>query len=602
MYPYPAIVGMRAAKEALLCLLVNDNLKGLLITGSTGTAKSVLLRSLEGLLESQQVPRILPQNITEDRLTGSVDIEKALTTGTVLVDPGLLAGGSRRFILADDLQCQDETVISCLLNTLETGKLVLERDGISRELPADYVLAAAVNTDDGGLSGHYLDRFDLCVSTEPVDKEDARVDILRNSLAFSRDAENFGRRYLKETEDIRKTIRDARERLSYVLIPDSLLQLIADLCLELGVRGHRGDLALARTAKTLAALDGRDRVVLEDIREAALLTLQHRKNPIPKKDDTASPSRESSKESSPGNADAGDRGALHPQGDSAEETFAVGTVFDVVRYLDETAPVSAVKAVPGKRCRSVSVRGTGRCISYRFPGRYCRDIAVVPTLRAAAVRQQFRERSGTAVSVKKPDLRENVREHKQGKVILFLVDASGSMGVRKRMVAVKGAVFSLLTDAYQKRDLVGLMTFRKTDATLLLSPTKSTALAYRMLKDIPTGGRTPLSKGISEAVKVLMQPLYAAGRQSRVVVLLTDGRMNESMTAENPFLELQTVARAAAGTGIVFVVVDTEEGYPKIGLAKHLASELRGVYLRLEELNSAYLADSMKRILREDLV
>jgi magnesium chelatase subunit D len=196
--------------------------------------------------------------------------------------------------------------------------------------------------------------------------------------------------------------------------------------------------------------------------------------------------------------------------------------------------------------------------------------------------------------VKKTDLREKVREKKVAHTILFLVDASGSMGVRRRMVAIKGAILSLLVDAYQKRDRVGLMIFRGTGARLLLPPTRSSDIAARMLRTIPTGGTTPLNTGISEAHSALTRGMYAGAGENKSIVILTDGRVNVPVKNGQPYDELSDLARKIAGCGIRFVVVDTESGFPRLGRARKLAEDLEATCLRLEELGSRGLAASVQ--------
>jgi magnesium chelatase subunit D len=249
----------------------------------------------------------------------------------------------------------------------------------------------------------------------------------------------------------------------------------------------------------------------------------------------------------------------------------------------------------GRRTRVISTDTSGHYRSFRLPEKNRSDIAIDATLRAAAPYQKFREQNGLAISVKKSDLREKIREKKVAHTILFLVDASGSMGVRKRMVAVKGAILSLLADAYQKRDRIGLMIFRGTGSRLLLPPTRSPELAVRFLRTLPTGGMTPLTRGLADAYDLLTRGKYAAATENKSVVLLTDGRVNVSWkNSGSPYDELADMARTVADTGIRFVVVDTEEGYPRLGCARTLASDLEASYFRLEALCSGQLAGTVQ--------
>ncbi|WP_048150418.1 VWA domain-containing protein [Methanolacinia paynteri] len=638
-YPFPAIVGNETAKKAILCTLVNEDIKGLLITGSCGSAKTVLARSASTITDDKRI-RIVPQNTTEDRLFGSIDIEKAITEGNIGIVKGILAESDCQIVVADDINLLDEKIVHGILNTADTGSIILERDGFSEKISMRYILTATMDPDEGELSPQILDRFDICIETEKIEDESERSKIIRNCLAFEKDSVQFLKEYSDEINETRENIRKAKERLPYVMIPESLLDMISELCIELNVSGQRGDIALAKTAKTLAAIDGRDDVVFEDIKLAALMTLEHRRRSPPdgnppqnpdtqnNEDDNEDEEKEEGKEnegrqdnrqknSGPNQemdqSDENDKQNRDQSEDSdrnneninnlppPEQVFDIGSVFSVIEFLDEKGRSKSKKASNGRRRRNISKDKSGHYFSYRQQDRNKNDIAIDASLRAAAPFQVKRDKKGLAIKVDKVDLREKIREKKTGDVILFLVDASGSMGVRKRMVAVKGAILSLLNDAYQKRDMVGLMIFRKNEATLLLPPTRSTDLAYKLLKEIPTGGRTPLSKGLIEAAKLLTQGRYSKSMDSKTVVILTDGRANTSESGKNSYEELKEAAEKVTGQKIKYVVVDTEEGFPRMGLAVDLAFELDAIYLRLDELDSSKLAGSVGNIVLKEM-
>jgi len=623
-YPFPAIVGHDAVKKAILCTLVNEDIRGLLITGERGSAKTVLARSASSVLEDKKI-RIVPQNTTEDRLFGSIDIEKAITEGEIGIVKGILAESDCQMIVADDINLLDEKIIHGILNTAETGNILIERDGFSESLRTRYILAATMDPEEGALSPQMLDRFDLCVETDKIDDETERVEIIKKCLEFEKDPGHFQKNHEKETGDIREKISKAKERLPYVMIPEALLEMIPELCLELNVSGQRGDIALAKTAKTLAALDGRDNVVFEDIKQAAAMTLEHRRRNLPPQNPQDNPDNQDKEDNEDNRPQENPRNDPEPsppdnqrdQGDShepenpeedeqkedpqnipppPEQVFDIGSTFSVIEFLDERGRSKSKKASNGRRTRNISHDKSGHYISYKHRDERKNDIAIDASLRAAAPFQKMRDKNGLAIKVDKNDLREKIREKKTGNVILFLVDASGSMGVRQRMVSVKGAILSLLNDAYQKRDMVGLMIFRKKEASLLLPPTRSTDLAYKLLKEIPTGGRTPLSKGLVEAAKLLTQGRYSKSMDTKTVIILTDGRANAPESEKNPYEELQETAEKVKGKGIKYVVVDTEEGFPRMGLAMDLAYELDAIYLRLDELDSGKLARSVESI------
>lgn len=614
LFPFAAVTGHELAKKALLCALVAGDIRSVLITGDRGTGKSVLARSLATLVPDTDV-LTLPQNITGDRLVGSIDIGTTLCTGTLCHSPGILEQGDGCILYADDINLLDEGIVSGLLNTAETGEIILEREGLSRHARTRFLLVATMDETEGELTPSQMDRFDLCVRLNSCLEYEERAEIIKNHLRFGLDPEGFARMFDEKSTVIKDDIARARERIFYVSIPEGHADLISSVCLDLGVAGQRGDLAAARAAKALAALDGRDSVEFDDIKLAALLALDHRRrdipdspSPQPPQDQPSDKERKSGGEDQPvaenGRPDQQQREEMEPEKQEEkrknlpalpqEQVFAIGRTFEVIRYLDENSRKTTGKQKSGKRTRVKSTDASGHYRSFAFPHRNNRDIAIDATLRAAAPHQQAREKNGLAIAVKRADLREKVREKKTAHTILFLVDASGSMGARKRMVAVKGAILSLLTDAYQKRDRVGLMVFRGNDAKLLLPPTRSTEIAVRLLRTLPTGGMTPLTGGIAEAHALLTRGRFATACENKSVVILTDGRVNVPWKGGlSPHDELMDLSRTLAGSGIRFVVVDTEEGYPRLGRARALAANLEASYFRLESLNSRDLAGTV---------
>ena len=303
IFPFAAVTGHDQAKKALLCALASNELHSVLITGDRGTGKSVLARSLGTLFPHQDVLTV-PQNISSDRLLGSIDLESAIGTGTFRYTPGILEQGNGRILYADDVNLMDEGVLASLLNTAETGEILLEREGISRRSMTRFLLVATMDPAEGDLTPAEMDRFDLCVQLDSVANEDERAGIISNQFRFERDPEAFVRGYDVEEQKLEQSLRAARERLPYVSIPEGHADLISSVCLELGVPGQRGDLATARAAKALAALDGRDCVEFDDVKLAAVLALGHRRQdgysgpPPPSSQDTPPDQTEDTQKSS----------------------------------------------------------------------------------------------------------------------------------------------------------------------------------------------------------------------------------------------------------------------------------------------------------------
>lgn len=619
VYPFPAIVGQERAKKALLCTLICPQISSVLLMGNTGTAKSTMVRSMDGLFDRKRVVN-LPLNATEERIVGSVDIEKAILQGDRAIQPGLLHDANGQILCIDDVNLLEHALLDTVIGVSQRGTNVIEREGISWSHTADFILVGTMDPSEGELSPHMMDRFDLCVHMSPQSEFLLRKEVLRRRLEYEKDPSAFCKRYEGHINELKHLIIEARDRFPFVLFPEGHVEIICQLAVEMGVHGHRGDLAVSRAARALAALDGREQVLLEDIREAAILALEHRRNSMQQ------PPSKQQPEKDPGGQSSGDQKKEQGSEKEAEEqgtsatcpappepdkekgkedlssqapgqVFSIGRTFTVMDYLSAKKRERLQRSRSrGRRGRMISPDSSGRYVSFRSPKGKLRDLAFDATLRAAAPYQRLREKGELAVALQSSDLREKVRLRKKGVTILFLVDASGSMGARRRMIAVKGAILSLLEDAYQKRDAVGLMTFFGNAAELLLPPTRSVDLAYHKLRQLPTGGKTPLAEGLAKSLELMMGLKTRAPWEDIVIVLVSDGRANVAFNGGNALEDALSVARRSVDAPLRFVVVDTESGYPRLGFAAKLSAALEGTYFRLEELDAGLLAASVNTL------
>jgi magnesium chelatase subunit D len=451
-----------------------------------------------------------------------------------------------------------------------------------------------------------LDRFGVTVevsgSPDPAD----RVEVVRRRLRYEADPEEFSREWSNVDAKLAASVQSARLRLPGVSLDEDILFRISTLCAELGVDGLRGDLVTTKTARTLAAWDARSEVVLDDVKRAALLALSHRRRrgsfeqpgmnleelenalsddhpdpPDGPNGGTLPPS--TSEDAREVSSSVRDPEPSEARTGAGERSHAASEPFDPVR-LEVTE-----KGKGGPLGRRSRVSGeSGHPVGDREPGGNPKDVALAATVRAAAPHQKVRGRERPGIEVRHHDLRQNIREGREGNLILFLVDASGSMAARKRMSAVKGAVLSLLNDAYQRRDKVALISFRGEGARILLPPTSSVSLAAPRLEELPTGGRTPLAAGIEKAAEVLKREEQRDRERRPLLVLLTDGR---ATAGPDP----QVAAARMSSLGATSFVVDTEEGYVRLGMAVELAESMGARCLRLEELQADSLVELIER-------
>ncbi len=596
IYPFPAVVGQDRVKKALLCAAVSDDLRGVLITGNAGTAKSTVVRSLRSVVPSMQIHN-LPLNVSEDRLIGGIDVDHAIKHGEKRYQAGILKDVDGGLLYMDEINLFDDRIIQRVLDVMEEGENRVEREGVSGRHGCRFALVGTMDPAEGALSPHLLDRFDICVSMEQMVDRESRLEVLRRRLLHDSRPQELALTHERQMLEVMEDVKDARERLPYILVPEGFYDAVSRLTMELGVQGHRGDLAMIRTAKALAALDKRDQVCFDDLHEAAAMCLNHRRRD-PEEDEGSPKSQEPREEREPTEQDDNQMEwePPSPNNDSGagnEDVFSIGDPFVVIDYLKNVDRRMDLGKRKGKRGSTGESKHPGRCKSFRLPKGEVTDIALVPTLRAAAPYQVQRRRDDMAIVLEKSDFREKVRVSRNGTTLLFLVDASGSMGARRRMVAVKGAILSLLKDAYQKRDAVGLMAFRRDSAELLLPPTKSVDLAYNRLREMPTGGRTPLALGLSKAASLLSSDRLNAD-DDLVMVIVSDGKANVPLGEGDAFSDAMAIADKVSGLPMRFVVVDTGAGYPRIDRAQRLSRALGATYFRLEDLNADRLAHSIR--------
>jgi len=629
-----ALVGQDDMRQALLLALVDPRLGGVLLRGEKGTAKSTAARSLVDLIAGgeERVPFVdLPLGATEDRVLGCLDLEAALHEGRAVFEPGLLQRVHQGILYIDEVNLLDDHLVECLLDCCESGINLVEREGLSHSHEARFTLIGSMNPEEGELRPQLLDRFALAVAVSGEQDVQLRRELMRSCEAYVADPAAFRAEYAAETERLALRIAQARERLPAVMVPGHMQAFAVEIAAANHVQGHRADLAMVRAARARAAWDGRLQVEADDLTTVAPLALLHRMRqhsepelppppppPPPPSDqeDERQDERDEEQQHNEQQREQQEQQQSEPQdhersGETpppppapAEETVhAVGSPFRV-RALASRMD-RQLRTGSGRRSRSRSATRQGRYV--RASTRRDRDdLAFDATLRAAAPhqrnrRQRYAATNGRlAIHIESNDIRTRVRERRVGNLLLFCVDASGSMGARNRMVETKAAIMSLLLDAYQKRDRVGLISFRGQGAELLLPPTPSIEQAARLLRSLPVGGRTPLAAGLAELDRQLR---LAARRDPDIrplVLLLSDGRANVAWKpgADAPHREAQSlIARlAAAHPQAQFIVVDTEApGRVRLGLARQLASAAGADYLDCNQLR----AEDLVRIVKE---
>ena len=642
-YPFSAVVGQERLKLALILCAVSPGIGGVLIRGEKGTAKSTIVRGLGPLIahegsahegvSASSAGRVveLPIGATEDRVVGSLDLTAVLRDGEAVFTPGLLARADGGVLYIDEVNLLADHLVDVLLDAAASGRVTIERDGVSHTQAADFVLVGTMNPEEGELRPQLLDRFGLAVDVTAAREVDERVEVVRRRMDFDADPDRFVERYADDERVLSDRIAAARGSVGSVEISERELRRIAGICAHLDVDGLRGDIVVARTAAAHAALRGATSVTEEDVRVGVELALPHRRRRDPfdesgmseqqlddalsAGDDAAGPPDEPEPDpDGPDGAPAPERreefdgspadsDPAGPQQDSSDEPveqevsgqsqqpprgqmFGTAASSSGVRMRRLRAD-GVGDGDPGKRSRARSRRGhTVSDTDFAHGG----PIHLFGTVLRAAGRSVATSEVSTMperLSVAPVDLRGAQRIGQEGNLVVFVVDLSGSMTARRRLGAVSRLCVDLLRDSYTRRDRVAVIVARGSRAELAVPPTKSVDIAVRRLADIRTGGRTPLAEGLIEAQRVIERARRAEPRRRPLLVVLTDGRATAGPDAAG---RASVAAQRIRRDGIDSVVVDCEQGVVRLGLAADLAVRLGAQMMRMDDLSVAALS------------
>ena len=688
-YPLAAVVGQNLIKQALLLGAIDTNLGGIAIAGRRGTAKSIMAKGMHSLLppievvsgsyanadpsnpgewedglservgagdpttEIKPAPFVtIPLGVTEDRLVGTVDIEASIKEGKTVFQPGLLAEAHRGILYVDEVNLLDESIVNLLLSILADGVNVVEREGISISHPCRPLLIATYNPEEGALREHLLDRISITLSCDVPPTFEERVEAVEIAGRFQDRPEEVFREVAELTEELKTQVIFSREYLKDVTIGPKQVKYLVEEARRGGVQGHRAEIFAVQAAKACAALEGRQQVEPEDLQKAVELVILPRSilmdMPPPQDEQPPPPppppqdEQEQEQEQEEDDDDKEEENEDEEEEDDENEADQIPEEFmfdseGVVMDENVLAMAQMQQRSQGRSGRAKNLifsEDRGRYIKPILPKGKVRRLAVDATLRTAAPYQSARRNkdrlAGKAerpVYVQESDMRAKKLARKAGALVMFVVDASGSMALN-RMSSAKGAVVRLLADSYQSRDQVCLIPFYGNKAEVLVPPTKSISLARKRMDALPCGGGSPLAHGLSQSIRTGMQVLSQGDVSKAMIVLITDGRANvplskasedpseeaarakldEASSAEKASLtkeqkeaakkasadelrdEVLDMARKAAAAGLQMLVIDTENQFVSTGFAQEIAKASGGTYYYLPNANDASIA------------
>ncbi len=588
LFPFAAITGQELMKKALLINAVDPSIGGILIRGDKGTGKSTAVRSLVHTLPEIKVvdgcpfncdPENLrlmckacqerfengnilqfrfrnmeivdmPLSATDDMVVGSIDIKAVLKEGIRALQPGILARANRNLLYIDEVNLLHDHLVNILLDSAAMGINLIEREGVSVYHPARFILVGTMNPEEGSLRPQILDRFGLCVDVSALSSTKDRLEVIKRRKSFEKDPWLFEQHFKPVQDSIKDSIITAREILPQISASTEILEKIISITSALGIKTHRADIVMEKTSCVIAALDSRTQVCIEDILEAALLALPHRlqQNVFDKKPNIDRKNLESILNSN-----------------SSEQLDPLVRQEGLKKNFINIPDASFL---PGKDGKKDGNRNGPyiRASANQSPS----SIAVDATIRKCAVETQ-------TLKIMPEHLMQKIRLQNTEALYVLVLDSSSSMRMNKKIEIAKTLSWNILNKTYQNKTRVALISFRQSAPHVTVAPTKNYQLIDERLENIPSGGKTPLTPAIFEAMRLVSNEKQIAS----CIIVISDGRGNIFLkeNIQNDIAYLKNLNHPSTK-----IFINTDIPNRSIGVLELIAQELNGSHLNLEEL------------------
>ena len=620
LFPFSAIVGQEQCKLPLILNLTDPHLGGVLLVGKSGTAKTMLMRAAVELVEDMERTDI-PLGITEEQLWGEPDYIRMINSGDTGMSEGVIKKADGRVAAIDNINLMSEHLLFGISEASE-ARQYQGSDGWLQK--SDFILFGAMNPDEGWIASNILERFGMLAETSDINTAEDRIEIIKRQIEYERDPIDFRKKFQMLQNKTRLNLKRARDILKKVSVPDSSYVYASKLAEENAFEGHRGEVTLIRGARSLSAWENRLLVTNEDIDRVSRFVIPIHGRSTPSSDDVyrsqnqeaadkekrneaeKEKQRKNSEKQQQDKSDSDETAGADTGQDDFQKNISEADL--LTGNAPEDNPSNLLDNIDGS-FEDIKIQlnfpkrikrdmGTGKRAFVRTKlrrGRYIKskafktasdELAIDATIRRAVLFQRFREKGELAIAIEKSDMRAKIREKKTGASILFVVDASGSMRAKHRLQALKTAVLSMLKEAYEKRDRIGIISFRGNKSEVILPITHSHYLAYKRLKELPFGGRTPLASALEQARFVLQAEKSRNPNALQMVILISDGRSNVPIYTEDALGDSISAAKELSREPAQFLVLDCEEARFRLGLAKQLSEALQGEYVKLEQITA----------------